>query len=149
MGSLAKKLGDNTFPLWHQRYWKAQLKYQLPSPVSFHSLTLPPQYDWKVRKLGNFIQFMRKCYSSPMFSSESDVGDGYSDFDTLSKLEKTLCVLGSDYEQKRYSCFTVVTEFIVDVWELKKLRQGCTFWPLCCLTLWGGIRVRIVSLAMV
>ena len=45
-----------------------------------------------------------------------------SDFDTLRNLEKTSYVLGSElWAQKEFSYLLNFKEFIVEVWELRKL----------------------------
>ena len=50
------------------------------------------------------------------------LGDRYSDFDTLSNPEKTSYVVGSElWVQKDFSF--LLKEFIVDVWELRKLTK--------------------------
>ena len=51
------------------------------------------------------------------------LGDKYIDFDSLNYLEKTSYVLGSElWEDDFSSLLSIVKEFIVDVWESRKLR---------------------------
>ena len=51
------------------------------------------------------------------------LGDKYIDFDLLNYLEKTSYVLGSElWEDDFSSLLTIAKEFIVDVWESRKLR---------------------------
>ena len=51
------------------------------------------------------------------------LGDKHIDFDSLNYLENTSCVLGSElWEDDFSSLLSIVKEFIVDVWESRKLR---------------------------
>ena len=51
------------------------------------------------------------------------LGDKYIDFDSLNYLDKTSYVLGSElWEDDFSSLLSIVKEFIVDVWESRKLR---------------------------
>ena len=79
------------------------------------------------------------------------LGDKYIDFDSLNYLEKTSYVLGSElWEDDFSSMLSIVKEFIVDVWETRKLRlYGENACPGPSLTPQGGILVRMVSCGMV
>ena len=62
------------------------------------------------------------------------LGDKYSDFVVLSNIEKTAFVLGSElWEEEFQALLQLVKSFIVEVWELRKLKlygsQSGDFWP--------------------
>ena len=50
------------------------------------------------------------------------LGNKYIDFDSLNYLEKTSYVLGSELWEDDFSSLLIVKEFIVNVWESRKLR---------------------------
>ena len=80
---------------------------------------------------------MHALWECPAYSScrlefleklQEILGETCSDFDTLSNLEKTSYILGSElWAQKDFSyLLTVVKEFIVEVWELRKYcKEAC------------------------
>ena len=62
------------------------------------------------------------------------LGDKYSDFVVLSNIEKTAFVLGGElWEEEFQALLELVKSFIVEVWELRKLKlygsQPGGFWP--------------------
>ena len=70
---------------------------------------------------------------------EKLLGDNHSNFNSLNNLEKTL---GSElWEDDFGSLLSIVKEFLVDVWESRKLKLygDNTSWPP------GGILVKIVE----
>ena len=67
------------------------------------------------------------CGNAPLITFLKNLqellGDKYIDFDLLNYLEKTSYVLGSElWEDDFSSLLTIAKEFIVDVWESRKLR---------------------------
>ena len=78
--------------------------------------------------------------------------DKYIDFDSLSYLDKTSYVLGSElWEDDFSSLLSIVKEFIVDVWESRTLRLYMMKMHALAPSLnpRGGILVRMVSCGMV
>ena len=59
------------------------------------------------------------------------LGDCYADFDLLINVEKTSYVLGTEHWEKNFkSVLFLVKEYIVDVWEVRKLMlYGDDSWP--------------------
>ena len=47
--------------------------------------------------------------------------DGYEDFESLDKVEKSSYVLGSELWESKFDGFlSLVKEYIIDVWEIRK-----------------------------
>ena len=71
------------------------------------------------------VLWERSAYSSSRASKvEEQLGDRYADFELLTSVEKAPYELGSElWEQNFKSLLSLVNEFIVNVWEVRK--QNC------------------------
>ena len=60
------------------------------------------------------------AYTSFVLKLEELLGDRYADFEALNSVEKTSYVLGSELWKQNF--ISLLKEFIVNVWEVKKQK---------------------------
>ena len=70
---------------------------------------------------GSVWLIVASCRARYMLKLEELLGDRYADFEVLNNVEKTSYALGSElWEQNFKSLLSLVKEFIVNVWKVRK-----------------------------